>query len=134
MKTVIVDIDGTVALHPNRGHHDYHLVSTDIPNLPVCDLVRNLVGRYVIIYVSGRPLSCREDTENWIMNNSLPLGPLYMRRTGDYRPDNIVKKEIYDNHIAGRYDIAFALDDRDRVVSMWRELGITCLQVAEGNF
>lgn len=28
----------------------------------------------------------------------------------------------------------FALDDRDRVVKMWREQGLKVLQVAEGDF
>jgi hypothetical protein len=26
------------------------------------------------------------------------------------------------------------LDDRDQVVTMWRGLGLTCLQVAPGDF
>ena len=31
-------------------------------------------------------------------------------------------------------EILFVLDDRSQVVKMWRELGLTCLQVADGNF
>jgi hypothetical protein len=31
-------------------------------------------------------------------------------------------------------NILYAVDDRQRVVDMWRSNGITCLQVAEGNF
>ena len=30
--------------------------------------------------------------------------------------------------------LVHTLDDRDRVVKMWRKLGLTCLQVNEGNF
>jgi len=32
------------------------------------------------------------------------------------------------------YTPSVVFDDRDRVVKMWRENGIRCFQVAEGNF
>lgn len=57
-----------------------------------------------------------------------------MRPAGDYRPDQIVKRELYEAHIAGQYDVLFCVDDRNSVVAMWRELGLTCLQCAEGDF
>ena len=31
-------------------------------------------------------------------------------------------------------DIFLVVDDRDRVVKLWRSLGLTTFQVAEGNF
>lgn len=31
-------------------------------------------------------------------------------------------------------EILCVLDDRNKVVKMWRELGLTCLQMAEGDF
>ena len=34
----------------------------------------------------------------------------------------------------GNYNVKFVLDDRNRVVEMWRSLGLTCLQVADGDF
>ncbi len=34
----------------------------------------------------------------------------------------------------GRYTIKFVLDDRNQVVEFWRSLGLTVLQVAEGDF
>lgn len=57
-----------------------------------------------------------------------------MRKTGDYRKDCIVKEEIYRKDIEPIYDILFCVDDRKQVVDAWRELGLTCLQCAEGNF
>ena len=59
---------------------------------------------------------------------------LHMRKTGDSRKDCIVKKEIFDAEIKDKYYIEFILDDRDQVVKMWRSMGLTCLQVADGNF
>ena len=60
---------------------------------------------------------------------------LFMRPAGDTRDDRIVKREIYEREIKGKYNVLWVLDDRNKVVDMWRrELGLTCLQVAEGNF
>jgi len=57
-----------------------------------------------------------------------------MRSQGDTRPDEIVKREIYEEHIKPLYNVDFVLDDRNKVVKMWRSLGLKVLQVAEGNF
>jgi len=57
-----------------------------------------------------------------------------MRATGDNRKDSIVKKEIYEGIIKPVFDVKFVLDDRNQVVEMWRSLGLTVLQVADGNF
>lgn len=57
-----------------------------------------------------------------------------MRPAGDKRRDDIIKAEIFDQHIRGHHNILLVLDDRDSVVKMWRSMGLTCLQVAEGNF
>jgi hypothetical protein len=57
-----------------------------------------------------------------------------MREYGDQRKDSIVKAEIFDQEIRGRYHVVAVFDDRDQVVRMWRSLGLTVFQVAEGNF
>jgi hypothetical protein len=31
-------------------------------------------------------------------------------------------------------DIVCVFDDRQKVVDMWRDMGLTCMQVAPGNF
>jgi hypothetical protein len=55
-----------------------------------------------------------------------------MRKIGDFRPDEVLKKEWLDE--VGPENIKMIFDDRDKVVKMWRDNGITCLQVAPGNF
>jgi hypothetical protein len=57
-----------------------------------------------------------------------------MRKRGDKRKDVIVKKEIYEKFIKDNYEVFFVLDDRDQTVKGWRDLGLKCFQVAEGNF
>jgi predicted kinase len=135
----IVDIDGTVALMNGRTPHQYHLVGTDVPNYPVVNLVQALMWEdYQIVFVSGRKDDCRKETEEWLrktfgFNPEYEL-PLFMRKAGDNRKDSIVKRELFDAHVRNNYNVVGVLDDRNQVVEMWRELGLTCLQVAEGDF
>ena len=51
-----------------------------------------------------------------------------MRQNNDFRSDEIIKK-IYDNNIKNNFDIFFILDDRTKVVNIWRSFGLICLQV-----
>ena len=57
-----------------------------------------------------------------------------MRAAGDDRKDEIIKREIYNREIKPAFDVLCVLDDRDQVVRMWRAMGLTCLQVAPGDF
>lgn len=144
---IIVDIDGTLACrNPEgqqvdikgnekyRGIHDYHRVGEDQLFSHIAELVRLLASKYQILITTGRPESCRYETESWLRDNAIPFDALFMRTTGDYRKDCIIKQEIYENKIETCFDVLFALDDRDQVVRAWRDLGIPCLQVAPGAF
>lgn len=133
---IIVDIDGTLAHMDNkRSPYDYTKVSGDR-----CDeIILGLVSKYaedgfIILIVSGRKDECLEETREWLGLNDVPCNKLLMRKTGDNRADYIVKKEIYDEYIKGKYNVEFVLDDRDQVVNMWREEGLKCFQVQEGSF
>ena len=75
-----------------------------------------------------------KETIKWLNDNGIKFDDLYMRFTNDLRKDSIVKQEIYEMCIKDKYNVLFVLDDRDQVVNMWREQGLKCLQVAEGNF
>lgn len=131
---IIVDIDGTVATHVDRSPYDTEKCSTDVPNDPVVAILRTYDIVDNVIFVSGREDKYRELTETWLKTWGIRFDALYMRPTGDHRRDDVVKQEIYDQNILGKYNVHFVLDDRDRVVNMWRRNGLTCLQVAEGDF
>ena len=137
----ICDIDGTIATHPQRGHHDYAKVGTDLPVTKIIELVEYLDIILPIsetVFVTGRPEKCREDTEAWLKEHVPTFlntdTPLLMRKDGDYRGDDIVKREIYEDYIEPYCEVMYVIDDRNRVVKMWRELGLTVLQVADGEF
>ena len=87
-----------------------------------------------VIILSGRKSECEESTKEWLEKNHINYNELYMRADWDNREDSIIKRELYIEHIEGKYNVDFVLDDRNRVVRMWRELGLKCLQVEYGAF
>ncbi len=133
---VICDIDGTLALKsPNRGVYDFDRAGEDTLNTPVRDVLSQLAASGAdTILLSGREDKYRQVTEDWLDKNGVVWDRLLMRPTGDNRRDDIVKRELFEAHIRNEHAILCVLDDRDRVVRMWRDLGLTCLQVAEGDF
>ena len=134
-KAVIVDIDGTVATRTNRDPYDYSKVLDDAPKPDVIEVVNCLwKAGHKIIFVSARDDSCYDDTFEWLRLHCPPFMKLFMRKTGDTRNDGVVKREIYEELIKPNFDVVCVLDDRQRVVDMWRSIGLTCLQVDYGNF
>lgn len=148
---IIVDIDGTVALRNNRSPFDYEKVGEDSPDFRVCNIIKALIRaeeNYMVYFVTGREDigNCRELTEKWIEEHIYPhfyhqMGyipeenwELIMRPEGDHRSDEIVKKEIWEKKIKPWFDVVAVFDDRDRVVKMWREEGLLCLQPYYGDF
>jgi hypothetical protein len=87
-----------------------------------------------IVLCSGRPDTYRQDTEEWLDRHKIKRGALYMRKGGDYRDDSIVKAELLERIRRDGWNPMLVIDDRQRVVDMWRENGLMCLQCAPGNF
>ncbi|MEV7008250.1 AAA family ATPase [Streptosporangium sp. NPDC051022] len=135
-KAVLVDIDGTTALMCDRSPFDETRVAGDLPNLPVIKVIRALEATgHRIVFVSGRTDACRAATEEWLaVNTGIRYDALHMRVAGDFRKDYVVKADLFDAHVRDHYDVACVLDDRRQVVDMWRSLGLTVLQVADGDF
>lgn len=139
-RAVMVDIDGTLALHGDRDPYDTSRYHEDTVNQPVVEAVRAMQDAgHVVILCSGRDERFRAVTEAWLTDKiGLVYGlwhdGLYMRPEGDRRRDNIVKLELFDAHIRDNYNVTCVFDDRDRVVQAWRSIGLTVFQVAPGNF
>jgi predicted kinase len=136
---VIVDIDGTMSLADGRNIFDNTLIHTDRVNHPVQWLVSFLEDKGIkIIFLTGREGTheCKVETIKWLDEHAdLDSFQLIMRKEGDYRKDSIVKTELYNEYINGKYNIKFWLDDRDSVVNMVRrELKLPCFQVYYGDF
>lgn len=132
---IIVDIDGTLAHMNGRGPYDYSLVHTDLVDESVRYVVNEMRKNSTVIIMSGRSDDCMDVTEAWLKDNGIHYDEIYMRKTNDNRPDWIVKNELFQAHVAGRFRIRFVLDDRDQVVDLWRrKLGLPTWQVADGDF
>jgi len=134
---IICDLDGTLCnidhriVHVTPPHKDWSVffagISEDTVNQPVADILQSVPWH--VIFVSGRPEDYRNSTLAWLRQHpSAHNYSLYMRRTGDYRPDALVKSEILDE-LLKKYDIRFAIDDRISVIEMWRSRGLWVFQV-----
>lgn len=145
MKTtaIIIDLDGTLSNCAHRRHLAessdwggfYAGIGDDSVNAWCYELLYAMRDRdYQVILCSGRPDGYRRVTELWLLLNSIDYTELFMRKDGDSRNDAIVKEEILHRDILPKYDVLFAVDDRQRVVDMWRRNGIITLQCDEGNF
>jgi predicted kinase len=133
---VLVDIDGTVALMNGRDPYDMSRVGADTPNEAVIAAVRAMhAAGNAVVFCTGRNDWCRPETEAWLdLHVRVPYEGLFMRADGDSRRDAIVKRDIFETEIRDRWRIVGVFDDRQHVVRMWRALGLTVFQVAEGDY
>jgi len=135
----IFDIDGTLATN-NHGRSFYatdESLELDDPRPAVVTLLRELsVAGYEILVCTGRSDLGEVPTCVWLDKNvgREMWDELFMRHEGDQRPDAQMKLEIFDTYIRNNYNVIGVIDDRNSVVSMWRDLGLICLQAAPGDF
>ncbi len=147
----IFDLDGTLALTDHRQHHleatppnwgaffaDCHMDGANAPAIATMGL---LIGAGAEVYIfSGRSDEVEEKTLRWLIEHT-PFGSfahasrIQMRPSGDYTPDEVLKRQWYEAMTQADKDRLIAVfDDRDKVVAMWRSLGVACFQVAPGGF
>jgi hypothetical protein len=149
-KIIIADLDGTIALIEHRRHWldaERHPDLTsderwrrffadcvyDQPNTPVVNTLQALDDDYYEIHIfSGRSDEVHRETVIWLEAFDIPYHYLRMRAAGDFTPDEELKRQwIKEYDLA---DIMCVFDDRQKVVDMWHQLGMTCFQVAPGDF
>ena len=145
IRVILCDIDGTIANVLHRIHYvkgkekNWEEFNSRSNNDSVKEDIANILREFhrddetEIHIVTAREEKWKQDTEEWLRINDIPFNGLYMRGIGDSRSDSDVKKDIYTTNFADK-KIWFVLEDRDKVVKMWRELGLSCMQVAEGDY
>ena len=153
-----IDVRRDKSLKPN-GKLDWEIFAApksildwDTPNEPVIKMAQmfNDYGYKVVIF-SGRNDRGFFATKDWLTEHDVPYDLLVMRpdkfkanswpiadgnpATPDmrYMPDEILKKKMLDTFVDIN-DVFLVVDDRDKVVKMWRDLGLNTFQVAPGNF
>ena len=151
-KTAIFDLDGTLALIDARrakstnvnGKMDWDTffdpnnIQLDLPNQPVIEMAKMLKeqGHSIVIF-SGRSKVTKVATMEWLNKFGVPFDVLKMRPDNNefkFMPDNKLKQHWLDQLFPDKSSILCIFDDRDKVVKMWRENGLTCMQVAQGDF
>ena len=144
-KTIIFDVDGTIAdvehrRHFVNGNNDWDSFRketvNDTPVQWVCDIAKRFIAQGdEVAFFSARNESERDITEkqisDWIGDGHKGV---FLRPDGDFTPDDVFKSELADKFIdmGGKIDLIF--DDRQKVVNMWRDKGFTVVQVADGDF
>jgi len=151
---VIFDLDGTLADIDQRreistkdnGKMDWGKffdptnISLDQPNIPVIKTAQALADQGLkIVIFSGRSKATKDATKDWLNQFGVPFSVLKMRPTGNqfqFMPDDKLKKMWLDDLFPGdtKDRILCIFDDRQKVVDMWRDNGLSCFQVAPGDF
>ena len=147
-KIVIFDLDGTLALIDKRralatdmgtGKMDWKIffdpdmVDLDDPNTPVITMANLLSSQYRIWILSGRSDVTHQATRDWLNKHDIWFDHLTMRPQNHlYMADNDLKQMWLDS--IGKDNVAMVFDDRNQVVDMWRQNGLTTFQVADGDF
>lgn len=145
LKGIIVDLDGTLCDVDHRVEFVRKVpidwkefndrMSLDKINHWCEELIKAMQAKnYQIHFVTGRGEDYRQLTEEWLNRHHIKYDSLLMRPRNDMREDAEIKEELYTNHIKGKVQILFVVDDRASVVKRWRELGLVCLQCDWGDF
>lgn len=134
-EAIIVDVDGTLAEMNGRSPYDWSKVGEDKPNLTVSEIVGLLRddGEKNVIICTGRDGSCKEATMYWLSRWGIQWDDFYIRPEGNIEKDSVIKRRFLED-IVKKYYVTAVFDDRDQVVEMWRDAGLQCFQVAEGDF
>lgn len=145
---IIVDVDGTLTI--NTGHrsmYDYWEACNDPVNEPIKNLITYITdghmrrtGRKLVVNVMTARENLIDDqgytvfdlTTQWLMEHDIPFDDLFMRKQGDHRSDTAVKWDMYTDFIKDQYNVLYVLDDREKVVEMWRKENLNVLNVGDG--
>ena len=153
-----IDSRRDISMKPN-GRLDWNvfaapnsILALDKPNAPVIKMAQMFkADGFKIVIFSGRYYRGFDATVQWLNDFKVPFDLLVMRpdkfkdkswpiadgnpATPDMRfmPDEILKKVMLDTFVDIN-DVFLVVDDRDKVVKMWRDLGLNTFQVAPGDF
>jgi hypothetical protein len=132
----VIDIDGVLAdvrhrlrfleRRPKDWGGFFQAAPHDPPLEAGLDAVRRLAEVYEVVYLSGRPEWCRDDTVAWFEVHDLPPGDLYLRPSGDFRPARVMKVDRLRT-LHRRAPVAVLVDDDQDVLDAARAAGFDVL-------
>ena len=152
-KIVIFDLDGTLALIDKRraistkddGKMDWDKffdpknIDLDLPNTPVIKMAQVLDSQgFDIVVFSGRSIRTKVATKAWLKQHNVPVKSWNLHMRSTHKDVHFMKdsdlKQLWLDALVDKDDIFAVFDDRQQVVDMWRSNGLTCFQVADGDF
>ena len=132
----VIDLDGVVADVRHRLRHvtatpkDWDAFFSAAPQDPLLErgheVVTKLAEVHDIVYLSGRPERCRDDTVAWLRRHQLPDGAVHLRPQGDRRPARLLKVEVLRRLSTAR-PVAVLVDDDPLVLEAARAAGYDVL-------
>lgn len=161
---IVVDLDGTLCDSAHREHlarakewDEFHAgIPDDLPHWDVVDLLtvldcslNTMVADMEVIALTGRNERYRLTTEAWLNKHRIKVDHLLMRPNDDWRSDDLLKPKLLVDFAAGcpaeqvwsqehiedaKRKVWFILEDRDKVVEAWRNLGFRCWQTQPGGY
>lgn len=137
---IIFDIDGTLSEPGDRDIYSPEKAINDSTNSEISNIFNDLVFANDIteslnsfIVCTGRSESFKPVTEKWLANNYIKYNSIYFRKEKDFRPDWVVKEEMW-REINKKYNITLIFEDRNQVVRRARALGLKVAHVKYGNY
>lgn len=141
-KCVVFDLDGTlcdvthrlkyIQAFPKQRELFHSSCIDDGVNHRVFELYELFrKNGYSMVLLTCRPKKYEHLTKEWLESNGVKYDMLISSDKKELT-DAKAKRFYKENVIEPEYEIAFAVDDRKSVIDMWREVGVTCLDVA-GN-
>lgn len=132
---IIVDVDGTLAHITGdnpRSPYDASRAMEDKLDDAVSNVVAMAYGHgYKVVVLTGRHSGHLGVTKDWLAANGVDYDEIHCRDEEDTRADYIVKRELFDKYVRGKYNVKYVIDDRPQVCRMWRSLGLVTFQVGD---
>lgn len=133
--TVICDVDGTLLHYPKDGNpYDHDLYPEYTPDKMVVTTVNHFYATHRIVLLTGRSERHRNVTVESLEAAGLMYDRLFMQPNNLDLIDLEYKREFYHRVLAEHHDVQLVLEDRQRVVDMWREEGLKVFQVESGQY
>ena len=157
MPIYVFDMDGTIC---DSTHRHHYLQSTDaegniVPRpggkdwdsffkaqkddalyRPISEIMEALISaQKVVLILTARPESQREESERWLREHMIPYHGLFMRPTSNRTDDNELKVHQLHTYLKTRVSLVRTVfEDRRRIVHSMRHHGFHVCHVAEGDF
>ncbi|GGT07695.1 hypothetical protein GCM10010271_07790 [Streptomyces kurssanovii] len=137
----IFDLDGTLS---DAGHRQHLLerkprawdaffaaAPEDPPLAEGVALCLKAAQECEVLYLTGRPERCRQDTVDWLAAQGLPQGRIFMRRNDDRRPARRTKLEIL-RQLSRDRELRMLVDDDELVCQDAERAGFRVVRAVWG--